>query len=207
MLLAQDIRPLPRSPQQRLVPIAVVAGIHVVAIAAILISLNRPLVLPQTPNITLKPIDPVKHTETLPPPAPVLANPTTVQIPTPEINVSTNDPTHTITAVGPAPNTHPVDPPVRITAAQPIMGTHTTPDYPLLDARLGHEGNVLLKLSINEWGAVTDAQVERSSGYDSLDRAAASWVKSHWLYRPATRAGDGIASTAEVTVTFKLVRH
>jgi len=84
------------------------------------------------------------------------------------------------------------------------VGTHTTPDYPLLDARLGHEGNVLLKLSINEWGAVTGAQVERSSGYESLDRAAASWVKSHWLYRPATRAGDGIASTAEVTVTFRL---
>jgi protein TonB len=91
--------------------------------------------------------------------------------------------------------------------ARPIMGTHTTPDYPQLDARQGHEGNVLLKLSINEWGAVTDAQVERSSGYESLDRAAASWVKSHWLYHPATRAGDGVASTAEVTVTFRLTTH
>src|SRR5271156_5006797 len=150
MLLAQDLQRLPRSPQQRLVSIAVVAGIHVVAIAGILISLNRSLVLPQTPDITLKPIAPVKHTETLPPPQPLLANPTTIRIRKPDFIVSTNDPTHTIIDVGPTPNPHPVDPPVRITAAQPIMGTHTTPDYPLLDTRQGHEGNVLLKLSINE---------------------------------------------------------
>jgi periplasmic protein TonB len=207
MLLAQDIRPLPRSPQQRLVSVAVVAGIHVVAIAGILISLNHSLVLPQTTDITLKPIDPVKHTETLPPQPPVLQRATTVQVPPPIFTVSTNESTHTITDVGPTPNTHPVEPPVRLIAAQPIVGTHTTPDYPQLDARQGHEGNVLLKLSINEWGAVTDAQVERSSGYESLDRAAASWVKSHWLYHPATRAGDGVASSAEVTVTFRLTTH
>jgi len=87
------------------------------------------------------------------------------------------------------------------------MGTHTTPDYPPLDKRLGHEGNVLLKLAIDERGMVVDTQIERSSGYESLDRAAADWVRSHWRYHPATQAGDAVPSNAEVTVTFRLTTH
>jgi protein TonB len=87
------------------------------------------------------------------------------------------------------------------------MGTHTIPDYPPLDARLGREGTVTLKLAIDERGAVTDAVVERSSGYASLDQAAVNWVKAHWLYYPATHSGDPVASSADVTVTFRLTGH
>lgn len=205
MLLAQV--PLPRSPQQRFTSIAIVAGLHVVAITGILVSLNRPPPPAPPPDIVLKRIQPVKQTEVLPPPQPVLATPRVIEVPTPVVNVAHDTDAHPITEVGPVQPTGPVVPTARIIPAQAIIGTHTTPDYPPLDARLGHEGNVLLKLSINEWGAVTDAQVERSSGYEGLDRAAADWVKAHWLYRPATRNGDGIPSTTEVTVTFRLTTH
>jgi len=146
------------------------------------------------------------HIRDLPPPTQtvVLERPVVPPADVPTFETNSNTTIHETTRVA---GNATANPPVRVFPAQAIIGTHTIPDYPPLDARLGHEGNVLLKLSINEWGAVTDAQIERSSGYESLDQAAASWVKSHWLYHPATRAGDGIPSTAEVTVTFRLTVH
>jgi protein TonB len=208
MLLAQDIRPLVRSSQQRFAIIAAVAGIHIAVIAAFLSGLAPKVFAPESGPIIVTVVPDRTH---LPPPAPppvvdTLVRPT---VPNPDVPIIRESDASTIhePPATPTPNTHSVDLPVRIAAAQPIMGTHTTPDYPLLDTRQGHEGNVLLRLSINEWGAVTDAQVERSSGYESLDRAAASWVKSHWLYHPATRAGDPIPTTTEAIVTFRLNTH
>jgi protein TonB len=206
MLLAQDIRSLPRSSQERFATAAVVAGIHVVVIAGIIVSLGRSA--PPPPHeLTLMPPRPViTHEDPLPPPDPTLVKPKVDPV-KPIMDIAREDGARTITAPS-TPDTGPVDPPpVRIMPARAIMGTHTTPDYPPLDARQGHEGNVLLKLTIDEWGAVTDAQVERSSGYEGLDRAAASWVKSHWLYHPATRSGDAIPSTTEAVVTFRLTTH
>ena len=207
MLLAQDVRPLSRSSQERFATAAIVAGIHVVVIAGIIVSLGRQAP-PQPTELTLMPPRPVAtHEDPLPPPDPTLVKPK-VDAVKPIVDVAPDSDPHTISTTPPTPNTGPVDPPsVRIMPAWGIMGTHTTPDYPPLDTRLGHEGNVLLKLTIDEWGAVTDAQVERSSGYESLDRAAASWVKTHWLYHPATRAGDAIPSTTEAVVTFRLTTH
>lgn len=203
MLLAQDIRSLPRASQQRFAVIAAVGVLHVAVIAAFLSGLALrvfpadpppPIQVHFVPDKSRPPLPPPTDTFTLEQPA----------VPRPDVPVfDTANGNSTIHETGPT-QTVSADPPVRLIAAQPIMGTHTTPDYPALDARLGHEGNVLLKLSIDAWGAVVDAQVERSSGYDSLDRAAASWVKSHWLYHPATHAGDPIPSTTEVTVTFHL---
>lgn len=208
MLLAQDIRPLPRSPQQRFVSIAIVAGIHVAVIAGILISLNKTLLPSPHTEIVIDTVPPPKTKEALPPPPdPTLVRPR-IDVPQPQIDVARDAPQTTVSVVDPpaGPPTN-VDPAPRVFAAKAIAGTHTTPDYPPIDRRLGHEGNVLLKLTIDEWGAVVDAQVERSSGYETLDRAAASWVKTHWLYHPATRAGDPIRSTTEALVTFRLTTH
>jgi len=207
MLLAQDIRPLPRSPQQRLAIIAAVAGIHIAVIAAFLSGLTPKVFAPETGPIVVTVVPDKTHLPPPPPPPGVdtFERPTAPHQDVPVFHESdTTIHDAPVNPMGPAASAGPSG---VFIAAQSIPGTHTTPDYPPIDARLGHEGNVLLKLSINEWGAVTDAQVERSSGYESLDRAAASWVKSHWLYHPATRAGDGVASTAEVTVTFRLTTH
>jgi protein TonB len=206
MLHAQDIRPLPRASQQRLAVVAAVGALHLAVIAAFLSGLTSKVFPADPPPPIQVHFVPDKSRPPLPPPADTftLERPAVPRSDVPVFDTTSGN--STIHETGP---TQPVsaDPPVRIIGAQPIMGTHTTPDYPALDARFGHEGNVLLKLTIDEWGAVVAAQVERSSGYDSLDRAAASWVKSHWLYHPATRAGDPIPATAEVTVTFRLTTH
>lgn len=208
MLLTQDIRPLARSSQQRLVSIAIVIGLHVTALAAILMALNHTLTVPVVPDLTLRPIEQSRAHPSLPPPPPVvLAQPRTAEIPPPVISTSQQDASHTIAEVGLVTTPAPVNPSTYFIAAQAIIGTHTTPDYPPFDARMGHEGNVMLKLAIDERGVVVDAQIERSSGYESLDQAAANWVKGHWRYHPATRAGDAIPSSAEVTVTFRLTAH
>jgi protein TonB len=95
-------------------------------------------------------------------------------------------------------------PPSVFVAAQAVIGTHTTPDYPPLETRLGHEGNVYLHLAIDANGVVADVRIVRSSGYDDLDQAAADWVKAHWRYLPATQGGVPTASSTDAIVTFRL---
>lgn len=85
-----------------------------------------------------------------------------------------------------------------------LMATHTTPPYPALDARLGNQGTVLLRLVIGPDGAVRAASVVRSSGFAGLDQAAIAWVVVHWRYRPAERGGAAVESAANVAVSFNL---
>ena len=53
-----------------------------------------------------------------------------------------------------------------------IREGNSRPAYPEEALRKGWEGNVLLKLSLNSVGKVTDAQVIKSSGHVLLDLAA-----------------------------------
>lgn len=80
----------------------------------------------------------------------------------------------------------------------------TTPPYPPLELRLGHEGKVTLMLSIADSGAVTAAHIVLSSGYERLDATAQAWVQEHWRYKPAIQDGRAVASTTQVSVTFNL---
>ena len=85
-----------------------------------------------------------------------------------------------------------------------LMRTHTIPPYPALDARLGNQGTVLLRLVVGADGAVKAASVLRSSGFLGLDQAAQAWVLTHWRYQPAQRGGAAVESAANVAVTFNL---
>ncbi len=85
-----------------------------------------------------------------------------------------------------------------------LAATHTIPPYPAMDVRLGNEGTVLLRLTIGPDGRVVDARVVRTSGFESLDRAAQAWVVSHWRYQPAVRGGGAAASAVDVAVKFSL---
>lgn len=85
-----------------------------------------------------------------------------------------------------------------------LMATHTTPPYPPLDARLGNQGTVVLRLIIGPDGLVKAASVVRSSGFVGLDQAAEAWVMAHWRYQPAQRGGAAVESAANVAVTFNL---
>ncbi|MBA2589954.1 MAG: energy transducer TonB [Alphaproteobacteria bacterium] len=90
------------------------------------------------------------------------------------------------------------------TAIKPIMETHTLPPYPAESIHAHEEGLVLLAVTIGADGAVSKASVFKPSGHQRLDVAAADYVKSHWRWQPATKAGKPVATNTRISVVFKL---
>jgi len=90
--------------------------------------------------------------------------------------------------------------------AMPI-GTHDASEYYPADVRkLGIEGDVFVQIIIGTDGAVHNAQVVTSSGYDVLDQAAVAAVLT-WRYVPASRDGVPFAERRNVQVRFVLSEY
>jgi TonB family protein len=77
------------------------------------------------------------------------------------------------------------------------------PQYPAAARRLGQQGTVILLLHVLPDGRVDGVQLESSSGFESLDLAAAqeAWK---WTLDPAIAAGRTVAAWGQFAVTFKL---
>lgn len=87
-------------------------------------------------------------------------------------------------------------------AAAPLAD-NPAPGYPYAARLRGQHGRVLLfveVLATGEAGAVT---VGRSSGHESLDKAAAQAVQ-RWRFRPARRNGAPVAARVDVPIRFAL---
>ncbi|HTQ12706.1 MAG TPA: energy transducer TonB [Rhizomicrobium sp.] len=198
---------------RRMIAVALVGLFHIAVIYALVTGLATRMVahIPDVLHTTILP--PRKETVTppVPPPAkPNLVKPTLPQIPKPEIRIRmpAAPPSHTITAIA-VP--HPVAPaavppalPPAPAAPSPVAGTHTTPPYPVMARRLGQEGTVRLRIAVAASGAIAAVDVARSSGNSLLDETAAQWVKAHWRYHAATRAGKPVAATTCAEVKFDL---
>jgi protein TonB len=87
-------------------------------------------------------------------------------------------------------------------AAAPVI-SNPHPLYPPLARSRGHEGRVLIRVSVLGDGRVGSATVAKSSGHGSLDRAALKAVR-RWRFKPALRAGRPVAATLTVPVVFRL---
>ncbi|MCA9179194.1 MAG: TonB family protein [Planctomycetales bacterium] len=81
-----------------------------------------------------------------------------------------------------------VERPVRETIVPPVFTDARPPVFPTEARRHGWSGTVMLTITVDERGQVTDVQVRRSSGYPALDASAVRAVKT-WRGRPATRDG------------------
>jgi protein TonB len=77
------------------------------------------------------------------------------------------------------------------------------PVYPRRAREMGWEGTVLLRLEVRSDGTVGEAEVERSSGYDLLDRAALRAAKT-WRFAPQTDGGFAMAASVAVPIRFDL---
>lgn len=86
----------------------------------------------------------------------------------------------------------------------PIAAVNEPPVYPYMDWRRGHQGTVVLELSIDARGRVTAAQVVRSSGWRGLDGAARDKL-SGWRFEPALRDGRPAATVFRQSVEFRIV--
>ncbi len=86
--------------------------------------------------------------------------------------------------------------------ARPASG-NDPPEYPWTARVQGHQGRVVLSVWVSAEGQADRLAVLKSSGYPSLDRAAAAAVQG-WRFRPARRAGTDTGSLLYVPVVFRL---
>lgn len=87
-------------------------------------------------------------------------------------------------------------------STDPIPVHTAAPRYPQEPLRRGVGGTVRVRVSVAMDGSVADQAIAESSGNRELDRAALDAVR-RWQFKPATRAGQPIASEALVPIVFK----
>jgi len=97
---------------------------------------------------------------------------------------------------GSAPPAQPVPAPTQIAAIET-----PPPQYPMELACAGIGGQTLLGVEVGPAGTPTRIDLVRGSGNDDLDRLATEAVQG-WKFRPATRAGQPVAQTIQVPVSF-----
>lgn len=77
------------------------------------------------------------------------------------------------------------------------------PNYPDRAKREGWEGTVLLRVLVGSHGTPKTIEINRSSGFDLLDRAAHETVKG-WRFHPAHRGDQRIESWVKIPIVFRL---
>lgn len=78
------------------------------------------------------------------------------------------------------------------------------PPYPATALRQQLQGEVLLRVSIDASGKVEGVSVERSSGHRQLDQAARNQVLRHWRFAPARVNGQPAAAQGLVPINFRI---
>ena len=140
-----------------------------------------------------------------PPPPPEFEAPPPAFIPMPSVTVDAPTPTKTISKVTavkkpPPPPPPPQVVPPRSNPRRPI----TQPAYPTMSRRLGEEGQVILLLTVDANGRVSEAKVDKSSGFERLDAAALKEAMRRWRLIPGTVNGKPSKMQYKFAVTFKI---
>jgi len=107
----------------------------------------------------------------------------------------------TAPVAGVAPETAPAQP--HTSDAPPSPLSNPKPVYPAVARQRGHEGLVVLLVTVDERGSVAAADIETSSGYGLLDQAAARAVMT-WRFHPARNAGVPAKAQVIVPIAFRL---
>lgn len=154
--------------------------------------------IPPAMEISIIPTQEKQQPAVAPPQAQMVQPDTSATVAPPDIQIQQETPPTAITA-----STAPAAP-TPDSAASAVGSTHTIPPYPVDAKRLGQQGTVQLRLTIAPTGAVASVDIVQSSGYPELDQSAASWVQSHWKYKPAIQGGTAVASTTIAVVKFDL---
>ena len=77
------------------------------------------------------------------------------------------------------------------------------PPYPALSKRMGEEGKVVLRVSVNSQGTADSVDIKTSSGSQRLDESAQKTVRN-WKFVPAKRGDTPVQSWVLVPIIFKL---
>ncbi len=77
------------------------------------------------------------------------------------------------------------------------------PPYPALSRRMGEEGKVVLRVTVNPQGTADNVEIKTSSGSSRLDESAQKTVRT-WKFIPAKRGDTAVQSVVLVPIIFKL---
>ena len=103
----------------------------------------------------------------------------------------------------PAPAGKSQEPRLPPVLAKPRYQDNPKPVYPPLAKRKRWQGTVMLQVVVEPDGTASSCKLEKSSGYDILDKSALRAVKK-WRFIPEKEAGIGRRSTILVPVQFVL---
>ena len=90
-----------------------------------------------------------------------------------------------------------------VSEAEPAAFSNPAPVYPTIARARGWEGRVVVKVLVRTDGSAGEVIVERSSGYQSLDRAAVEAIRV-WRFIPAKAGGVSFESSVLIPVRFSL---
>ena len=90
-----------------------------------------------------------------------------------------------------------------ITTAIPDYRENPKPYYPRIARRRGYQGTVVLRVEVLANGRVGRVELEKSSGYSSLDNSALKSVKD-WRFIPGRRGNTLITMWVNVPIIFRL---
>ena len=94
-----------------------------------------------------------------------------------------------------------------IAAARRLKATRPTaridPRFPRDMLKKKRGGRVLVTVTVDERGIVTEARVKESSGHASLDKAALDAAK-RWKFKPGIKDGRKAVMTAVIPFNFKV---
>ena len=93
--------------------------------------------------------------------------------------------------------------PGTVQLAYPRYQLNTPPAYPGLARKRGQEGTVILQVLVNSKGNVDMLEIDVSSKFSLLDRAALTAVRK-WSFEPRKRDEQKVPMWVRVPVTFKL---
>lgn len=90
-----------------------------------------------------------------------------------------------------------------VTLTKPKRLSALQPEYPKTLKAQGVEGNVVVRVTIDEEGRVIDVRVVKGSGYDAMDASARNAAAKE-QFTPAMRNGEPIAYTIKYTYRFRV---
>ncbi|WP_284425493.1 energy transducer TonB [Acidovorax sp. SUPP1855] len=103
----------------------------------------------------------------------------------------------------PAPPAPPAPPKIELPSSDAAYLNNPRPTYPAISKRLGEQGKVVLRVLIGTDGLPQKVEINKSSGFDRLDRQAQDAVM-RWRFVPGKRNGEPETMWNLVPVNFVL---
>ncbi len=201
------------SSAQRSGLLGVVIGLHVAVFLAIMAAKTIAPQIVEMPLIVdlLQPPAEIKQPVAKPLP---IAKPQPVRQPVPKTSTPVIEATRSEQPAPAAPVASPPDikpAPPAPPAAEPVSQArfdadylkNPAPPYPPLSRKIGEEGKVILRVSVNPQGGADSVEIKTSSGSQRLDDAAQKTVRN-WKFIPAKRGDTAVQSWVLVPIIFKL---